>query len=196
MLLCLQICFWVNGWNLVIDSSHSFWKYFMTPCAFSKDKIPPWKSKLLTNTTRHLTIHEYTAVSLACLPVSYCWHFAWVHRTSSEVCLVMSVLTLPSWIISSLPVSKALSLADITHVAKSVRSVRCGLSGVKRGINESTVKHLNYFYNRIILVLLYQNDVKVNSGLVYLYMYMHCDIHSGTSLSTLRSQAWLRNHVT
>ena len=53
------------------------------------------------------------------------------------------------------------------------------------GINESTVKHLNYFYNKIILVLLYQNDVKVNSGLVYLYMYMHFDIHScGTSLST------------
>ena len=50
MLLYLQICFWVNGWNLVIDSSHSFWKYFKTPCAFSKDKIPPWKSKLLTNT--------------------------------------------------------------------------------------------------------------------------------------------------
>ena len=45
------------------------------------------------------------------------------------------------------------------------------------GINESTVKHLNYFYNRIILVFLYQNDVKVNSGLVYLYMYMHFDIH-------------------
>ena len=65
------------------------------------------------------------------------------------------------------------------------------------GINESTVKHLNYFYNRFILVLLYQNDVKVNSGLVYLYMYMHFDIHNcGTSMSTLRSQAWLRNHVT
>ena len=65
------------------------------------------------------------------------------------------------------------------------------------GINESTVKHLNYFYNRIILVLLYQNDVKVNSGLVYLSMYMHFDIYiCGTSLSTLRSQAWLRNHVT
>ena len=64
------------------------------------------------------------------------------------------------------------------------------------GINESTV-NLNYFYNRIILVLLYQNDVKVNSGLVYLYMHMHFDIHScGTSLSTLRSHAWLRNHVT
>ena len=65
------------------------------------------------------------------------------------------------------------------------------------GINGSTVKHLNYFYNRIILVLLYQNDVKVKSGLVYLYMYMHFDKHiCGTSLSTLRSQAWLRNHVT
>ena len=44
-------------------------------------------------------------------------------------------------------------------------------------------------------MLLYQNDVKVNSGLVYLYMYI--DIHiCGTSLSTLQSQAWLRNHVT
>ena len=65
------------------------------------------------------------------------------------------------------------------------------------GNNESIVKHLNYFHNRIILVLLYQNDVKVNSGLVYLYMYMHFDIHiCGTSLSTLRSQAWLINHVT
>ena len=66
-----------------------------------------------------------------------------------------------------------------------------------RGIYESTVKRLNYFYNRIILVLLNRNDVKVISGLVYLYMYKHFDIHScGTSLSTLRSQAWLRNHVT
>ena len=60
------------------------------------------------------------------------------------------------------------------------------------GINESTVKHQNYFYNIIILVLLYQNDVKVNSGLVYLYKYLHFDIHiCGTSLSTLRSQACL-----
>ena len=55
------------------------------------------------------------------------------------------------------------------------------------GINESTVKHLNYFYNRMILVLLY--DVKVNSGLVYLIMYMHFDIHScGTSLSSLAQE--------
>ena len=65
------------------------------------------------------------------------------------------------------------------------------------GINESTVKHLNYFYNRIILVLLVSNDVKVNSGLVFLYMDMQFDTHiCGTSLCTLRSQAWLRNHVT
>ena len=41
-----------------------------------------------------------------------------------------------------------------------------------------------YSYNRIILVLLNRNDVKVISGLVYLYMYIHFDIHScGTSLS-------------
>ena len=54
-----------------------------------------------------------------------------------------------------------------------------------KGINESNVKHLNYFYNRIILVLLNRNDVKVVSGLVYLYMYIHFDIDScGTSLST------------
>ena len=60
--------------------------------------------------------------------------------------------------------------------------------GLKRGINESTVKHLNYFYNRIILVLLYWNDVKVYSGLISLYM--HFDIHScETSMSTLRSHA-------
>ena len=55
-------------------------------------------------------------------------------------------------------------------------------------------QHLNYFYNRIILVLLYRNDVNVCSGLVSMYMYF--DIHScETSLSTLRSQARLRNHM-
>ena len=98
MLLWLQICFWVNGWNLVIDSSHSFFfQYFKTPCAFSKDKIPPWKSKLLTTQTHHLIIHDYTAVSLACLPVSYCWSFAWVHRTYSEVCLVHQCFINPSF---------------------------------------------------------------------------------------------------
>ena len=98
--------------------------------------------------------------------------------------------------ISSLLVSKAPSKPGCYN-AKSVRSVRRGLCGVKWGSMNLTVKHLNYFYNRIILALLYQNDVKVNSGLVYLFMYMHSDIHiCGTSLSTLLSQAWLRNHVT
>ena len=87
------------------------------------------------------------------------------------------------------------SLDDITHVAKSVRSVRRGLCGVKLGSMNRLSNILIIFYNRIILVLLYQNDVKVNSGLVY--MYMHFDIHNcGTSLTTLRSQAWLRKHVT
>ena len=86
---------------------------------------------------------------------------------------------------------------DITHVAKSIRSVRHGLCGVKLGLMNRLSNILIIFYNRIILVLLHQNDVKVNSGLVYLYMYMHFDIHScGTSLTTLRSQAWLRKHVT
>ena len=33
--------------------------------------------------------------------------------------------------------------------------------GLKKGVNESTVKHLNYFYNIIILVLLCRNDVNV-----------------------------------
>ena len=64
-----------------------------------------------------------------------------------------------------------------------------------KGINESTVKHLNYLYNRIILVLLYWNDVNVYSGLVLLYMFF--DIRScETSLSTLWSHAWLSNYVT
>ena len=42
--------------------------------------------------THHLIIHDYTAVSLACLPVSYCWPFAWVHRSSSGDCLVHQAL--------------------------------------------------------------------------------------------------------
>ena len=58
------------------------------------------------------------------------------------------------------------------------------------GINESTVKHLNYFTTES-----YQNDVKVYSGLVSLYM--HFDLYScETSFGTLRSHTWLRNHVT
>ena len=40
----------------------------------------------------------------------------------------------------------------------------------------SRLSNIQIFYNRIILVLLYRNDVKVYSGLVQLYM--HFDIHS------------------
>ena len=141
-----------------------------------KTRYLPERASCLQTQTHHLIIHDYTAVSLACLPVSYCWPFAWVHRTSSEVCLVIKLYR--SFLHELFPHFLCLrhqaSLDDITHVAKSVRSVRRGPLWGQMGINESTVKHRNYFYNRIILVLLYQNDVKVNSGLVYLYM--HFDI--------------------
>ena len=52
----------------------------------------PERASYLQTQTHHLIIHDYTTVSLACLPVSYCWPFAWVHRTSSEVCLVHQAL--------------------------------------------------------------------------------------------------------
>ena len=148
-----------------------------------KTRYLPERASCLQTQTHHLIIHDYTAVSLACLPVSYCWPFAWVHRTSSEVCLVHQALyILPSCIISSLPVSKAPSKHGWYNTCCKIRK-KCEAWPLwgQMWINESTVKHLNYFYNRIILVLLYQNDVKVNSGL-NLYMYMHFDIHiCGTS---------------
>ena len=89
----------------------------------------------------------------------------------------------------------SICLDEITHVTKFVRNVRHDLCGVKGGSMNRLSNLLNYFYNIIILVLWYQNDMNVYSGLVSLYM--HFDIHScETTLSTLRSQAWLRNHVT
>ena len=57
-----------------------------------------------------------------------------------------------------------------------------------KGINERPDKHLNYFYNTIVLLFLYQNDVNIYSGLVSLFMQFN--IHScEISLSTLQSQA-------
>ena len=50
------------------------------------------RASCLQTQTPNLIIHDYTAVSLACLPVYYCWHFAWVHRTLSEFCLVHQAL--------------------------------------------------------------------------------------------------------
>ena len=45
-----------------------------------KTRYLPERASCLQTQTHHLIIHDYTAVSLACLPVSYCWPFAWVHR--------------------------------------------------------------------------------------------------------------------
>ena len=57
-----------------------------------KTRYLPERASCLQTQTHHLIIHDYTAVSLACLPVSYCWPFAWVHRASSEGCLVHQAL--------------------------------------------------------------------------------------------------------
>ena len=56
-----------------------------------KTRNLPERAALQTQ-THHLIIHDYTAVPLACLPVSYCWPFAWVHGSSSEDCLVHQAL--------------------------------------------------------------------------------------------------------
>ena len=93
-----------------------------------KTKYLPEKASCLQTQTHHLIIHDYTAVSATCLQVSYCWPFAWVHRTSSEVCLVHQVYK--SFLHKLFPHFLCLrhqaSLDDITHVAKSVRSVKWG----------------------------------------------------------------------
>ena len=140
MLLCLQICFWFNGWNLVIDSCHNFWKYFKTPCAFSKDKIPSWKSKLLTNTDaspNHSWLHccifgMSASVLLLTLLLGFIEHL---------LRFILSIKLYKSFLHELFPHFLCLrhqaSLDDITHVAKSVRSVRRGLCGVKgRSMNQ------------------------------------------------------------
>ena len=66
------------------------------------------------------------------------------------------------------------SLDNITRVTKFIRSMSHDLCEVK-GIDKLTVKRLNmfYMYRRIIPLLLYQNDVMVNSGLISLYIDRH-----------------------
>ena len=97
-----------------------------------KSRYLPERASCLQTQTHHLIIHDYTAVSLA---VSYCWPLAWVHRTSSEV--VLSIKLYKSFFHELFPHFLCLrhqaSLDDITHVAKSVRSVRRGLCVVKWG---------------------------------------------------------------
>ena len=144
MLFCLQICFWVNRWNLVIDSSHSFWKYFKTPYAFSKDKIPPTppppprKSKLLTNTDaspNHSWLHCcFFGMSASVLFLAFCLGFGFIEHLLR---FVLSIKLYKSLLHELFPNFLCLrhlaSLDDITHVAKSVRTVRRGLCGVKWG---------------------------------------------------------------
>ena len=57
-----------------------------------KTRYLPERASCLQTQTHHLISHDYTAVSLVSMPVSYCWPFAWVHRTSSEVCLAHQAL--------------------------------------------------------------------------------------------------------
>ena len=57
-----------------------------------KTRYLPERASCLQTQMHHLIIHDYTAVSLACLPVTYWWPLAGGHRTSSEVCLVNQAL--------------------------------------------------------------------------------------------------------
>ena len=98
-----------------------------------KTRYLPERASCLQTQMHHLIIHDYTAVSLACLPVSYCWPFAWVHRNLLR--FVLSIKLYKSFLHELFPHFLCLrhqaSLDDITHVAKSVRSVRRVLCGVK-----------------------------------------------------------------
>ena len=92
MLLCLQICFELMDeiWSLI--QAIVFENTLRLLVHSQKTRYLPERASCLQTQTHHLIIHDYTAVSLACLPVSYCWPFAWVHRTSFEVCLVHQAL--------------------------------------------------------------------------------------------------------
>ena len=166
--------------HAVIDSSHSFWKYLKNPCVFSNDKVPLWKSKLLTNTDaspNHSWLHccHRVLLSLACLPVCYCWPFAGVieHFLRFVLSIKLYKSFLHEWFPHFLCLRHLASLDDITYVAKFVRSVRRMGSKGDQWIDCQTSI---LFYNRIILVFLYWNDVNIYSGL--LSLYMHIDIHS------------------
>ena len=128
-----------------------------------KTRYLPKRASCLQTQTHHLFIHDY---------IAYLWHVCQclivgllLGFIEHLLRFVLSIKLYKSFFHELFPhflcLRHQVRLDDITHVAKSVRSVRCGLCGVKWGSMNLTVKHLNYFYNRIILVILYQNDVKV-----------------------------------
>ena len=100
-----------------------------------KTRYLPEKASCLQTQTHHLIIHDYTAVSLACLPVSYCWPM--LGFIEHLLRFVLPTKLYKSFLHELFPHFLCLryqaSLGDITHVAKSVRSVRRGLCGVKLG---------------------------------------------------------------
>ena len=150
------------------------------------------RASCLQTQTHHLIIHDYIAViEFYCL-----WHVC--------QCLIVSLLlgvmdnllrfvlsinfykSFHEWIPHFLCLRHIASLDDITHFAKFSRLDLCGSKG-NQWIDCQTSK---LFLQQNYICALYRIDVKVYSGLVSLYMQF--DIHScETSLSTLRSQAWL-----
>ena len=111
------------------------------------------RASCLQTQKHHLIIHDYTAViEFYCL---------WYVCQCLIVGLLLGVIENLLRFFLSIKLYKAFlherfphflclrhlaSLDDITHVAKFLRSVRIYLCGSKGGgVNESTVKHLNYF---------------------------------------------------
>ena len=100
-----------------------------------KTRYLPERANSLQTQTHHLIIHDYTAVSLACLPVSYCWPM--LGFIEHLLRFVLPIKLYKSFLHELFPHFLCLrhqaSLDDITHVEKSVRSVTRGLCGVEWG---------------------------------------------------------------
>ena len=100
-----------------------------------KTRYLPERANCLQTQTHHLIIHDYTAVSLAYLPVSYCDLLPGFIEHLLR--FILSIKLYKSFLHELFPhflyLRHQASLDDITHVAKSVRSVRHDLCGVKWG---------------------------------------------------------------
>ena len=96
-----------------------------------KTRYLPERAGCLQTQTHHLIIHDYTAVSLALLLAFFLGFIEYLLR------FVLSIKHYKSFLHELFPHFLCLrhqaSLDDITHVAKSFRSVRRGLCGVKWG---------------------------------------------------------------